>query len=72
VATSPVRNLIKEGKTHQLRNVLLTGARDGMVTLEQSLTTLVRDGVIRYEDAVLRSSNAGDIGSAVRLSGSAA
>ena len=30
VATPAVRNLIKEGKTHQLRNSLVTGSRDGM------------------------------------------
>ncbi len=72
VATSAARNLIKEGKTHQLRNVLLTGQREGMRTLEQSLTALVRDGVVRYEDAVPRSLYPDEIGSAVRLSGSAA
>jgi twitching motility protein PilT len=55
VATSAVRNLIKEGKTHQLRNTLVTGQRDGMVTLEQSLSDLVRAGVVDYEDAVPRS-----------------
>jgi twitching motility protein PilT len=55
VADTAIRNLIKEGKTHQLRNSLLTGQRDGMVTLEQSLSTLVRTGQITYEDAVARS-----------------
>ena len=38
VGTSSVRNLIKEGKPHQLRNSLVTGSRDGMNTLEQSLS----------------------------------
>jgi twitching motility protein PilT len=55
VANSAARNLIKEGKTHQLRNVLVTGQREGMVTLEQSLSALVRAGVVRHEDAVARS-----------------
>jgi twitching motility protein PilT len=55
VATPAVRNLIKEGKTHQLRNSLVTGQRDGMVTFEQSLSTLVQAGLVRYEDAVARS-----------------
>ncbi|MGY1728820.1 type IV pilus twitching motility protein PilT [Geodermatophilus sp. SYSU D01062] len=55
VANPAVRNLIKEGKTHQLRNVLVTGQREGMVTLEQSLSQLVRTGAVRYEDAVPRS-----------------
>jgi len=55
VATSPVRALIKEGKTHQLRNSLLTGQRDGMVTFEQSLSGLVQQNLISYEDALARS-----------------
>ena len=55
VATPAVRNLIKEGKTHQLRNSLVTGARDGMTTLEQSLSHLVQQGVVGLDDAVARS-----------------
>jgi twitching motility protein PilT len=55
VGTPAVRNLIKEDKTHQLRNQLVTGHRDGMVTLEQSLSALVQNGVITHEDAVARS-----------------
>ena len=44
VANSAVRNLIKEGKTHQLRNSLMTGQREGMITLEQSLSALIQAG----------------------------
>lgn len=61
VATPSVRNLIKEGKTHQLRNSLLTGSRDGMVTLEQSLSELVQSGVVDVEEAAARSLYAKDI-----------
>jgi twitching motility protein PilT len=55
VANSAVRNLIKEGKTHQLRNQLVTGSQDGMVTFEQSLSALVQAGIVSYEDAIARS-----------------
>jgi len=55
VANTAIRNLIKEGKTHQLRNVLVTGQQEGMVTFEQSLSALVRSGSISYDDAVARS-----------------
>jgi twitching motility protein PilT len=55
VANSAVRNLIKEGKTHQLRNALVTGAKDGMVTFEQSVSYLIQSGVVSYDDAVARS-----------------
>jgi twitching motility protein PilT len=55
VATPAVRNLIKEGKTHQLRNALVTGQREGMTTIEHSMNLLVASGVVAYEDAVVRS-----------------
>ncbi|MGN6475151.1 MAG: type IV pilus twitching motility protein PilT, partial [Mycobacteriales bacterium] len=52
VATSGVRNLIREGKTNQLRNSLVTGQQDGMQTLEMSLNELMANGVISYEEAL--------------------
>jgi twitching motility protein PilT len=55
VANAAVRNLIKESKTHQLRNCLVTGTQDGMITFEASLSALVQSGTISYEDAVARS-----------------
>ena len=55
VATHATRSLIRDGKSNQLRNVLLTGSEDGMQTLEASLSELVANGVVTYEDAVARS-----------------
>jgi twitching motility protein PilT len=55
VANAPVRNLVKEGKTNQLRNQIVTGQRDGMQTLETSLNALVRAGAVSYDEAVTRS-----------------
>jgi twitching motility protein PilT len=55
VATTPIRNLIKEGKSRQIRNVVATGQREGMVTLEASLSALVSKGLITHDDAVARS-----------------
>lgn len=55
VANSAVRNLIKEGKTHQLRNSLSTGQREGMLTFEHSLAALVKTGAISYDEALARS-----------------
>jgi len=66
VATAPVRALIKEGKTHQLRNSVLTGQRDGMVTFEQSLSMLLQRNLISYEDAIARSLHPKDIAVAPR------
>jgi twitching motility protein PilT len=51
VANNAVRNLIREGKTRQLRNVITTSQSEGMHTLEMSLTDLVAAGTIDYETA---------------------
>jgi twitching motility protein PilT len=55
IANSAVRNLIRDGKTHQLRNSLLTGHREGMVTIEQSLSALVTEGRVSLEEAQAHS-----------------
>lgn len=68
VATPAVRNLIKEGKTHQLRNSLVTGAQDGMITLEQSLSRLIQDGIVSEEEAAARSLYPKDIEARPRYS----
>jgi twitching motility protein PilT len=52
VATNAVRNLVREGKTRQLRNALTTGQAEGMQTLEMSLSQLVYRRTISYADAV--------------------
>ena len=67
VATTAVRNLVKEGKPSQLRNVLVTGQKEGMVTFEQSLSALVRAGMVSYEDAVARSLYPREVEPAERL-----
>jgi len=52
LANHAVRNLIREGKTQQIRNVVATHSSEGMQTLEQSLTGLVADGIVDYDLAV--------------------
>ena len=47
--TPAVRNLIREGKTHQIYSVLQTGSASGMQTMDTSLATLVREGKITPE-----------------------
>jgi len=61
VATHGIRNLIREGKTRQIRNLVATGQRDGMQTLEASLTDLVARGVVSYEEALLSTLHAEDV-----------
>jgi len=52
IPNAAVRNLIREGKTHQMPNVIQTGAQEGMQSLEQSLRDLYQRQLIGYEDAV--------------------
>ena len=55
IATQAVRNLVREGKTHQLRNVMHGGRADGMQTLETSLNERIDAGLITVEEALSRS-----------------
>lgn len=51
IANPAVRNMIREAKTHQIDNVIRTSADIGMVSLERSLVSLVREGVISVQKA---------------------
>ncbi len=57
VPTPGVRNLIREGKTHQIYSLIQTGAAHGMQTMDASLAGLVRAGRISQETAETRTSN---------------
>ncbi|MEX2514680.1 MAG: PilT/PilU family type 4a pilus ATPase [Candidatus Paceibacterota bacterium] len=52
-----IANLIREGRTHEIDNVLQTSAEAGMVTLNQSLAGLVRSGEVEVADAMRFSRN---------------
>jgi twitching motility protein PilT len=51
VATGAVRNIIREGKTHQLDAVIQTGAEYGMQSMDRALIALVQAGKITYDEA---------------------
>jgi twitching motility protein PilT len=55
VPTPAVRNLIREGKTHQIYSAIQTGASFGMQTMDTSLAELVRRNIITRELAEARS-----------------
>jgi twitching motility protein PilT len=48
-ATPAIRNLIREGKTHQIYSAMQAGAQHGMQTMDQHLADLVKAGRITYE-----------------------
>ena len=47
-----IRNLIREGKTYQIDNIIQTTAADGNMLIETSLINLIRQGLITKEDAI--------------------
>lgn len=51
VGTPAVRNIIREGKTHQLDAVIQTGAEFGMQSMDKTLVNLIHAGTISYEEA---------------------
>lgn len=51
VANSAVRNIIREGKTHQLDSVIQTGSDQGMQSLDKTLVNTVKSGKITREEA---------------------
>jgi twitching motility protein PilT len=57
VPTPAVRNLIREGKTHQIYSALQTGGAHGMQTMDAALADLVRRNKITRELAEARSSS---------------
>lgn len=52
VANSAVKNLIREGKTHQLTNIIQTSASEGMISLDKVLAELVSKGEITLDNAL--------------------
>ena len=57
IADSAVRNLIREGKTHQISSVIQTSAAEGMVGLDKVLAELVSRGEITIESALTWAQN---------------
>jgi len=57
VATPAIRSLVRDGKTHQIVSDIQTGVQHGMISLDHTLLELVKQRMVRYEDALAKSSN---------------
>jgi twitching motility protein PilT len=51
MANEAVKNLLREGKSRQLRNTMIGAQQEGMQTMEMDLARLVASGIISYETA---------------------
>ncbi|MCB9890221.1 MAG: type IV pilus twitching motility protein PilT [Planctomycetes bacterium] len=69
VATSAVRSLIREGKTPQILNVLQTGSKSGMASLENVLARYVRERIVELDHAIEKANRPDEV---VKLAGEAA
>ena len=59
IATSAVRNLVREQKVFELPSIIQMSSKDGMQTLDQSLADLVRGKIVTEENAMKASSDQG-------------
>ena len=51
LANSAIRNIIREGKSHQIDAVIQTSSREGMQTMDRTLANFVQEGRITYDEA---------------------
>ncbi len=57
IGTTAVRNLIREGKIHQIPSVMQTSQSIGMQTMEMALANLLEKGLITRETAIEKAPN---------------
>ena len=53
LASPAIRNLIRDGKTHQIASSIQTSAKDGMKLMDTSIRELLQAGIIDYKTAVM-------------------
>ncbi|MDA8048225.1 MAG: type IV pili twitching motility protein PilT, partial [Actinomycetota bacterium] len=61
VATPAIRNMIREGKVHQIYSSMQAGGKYGMQTMDQSLADLVRSGAVALDVALERCHHEDDL-----------
>jgi twitching motility protein PilT len=57
IANAGIRSLIRAGKSQQIYSIIQSGAKFGMHTLDQSLLSLCRRGIVSYGEAIQKTSN---------------
>jgi twitching motility protein PilT len=55
IASPAVRNLIREGKTHQIPSMIQTGKKYGMILLDDSIMDLYKKGLISAEEGYAKA-----------------
>ena len=70
--TTAVRNLIREGKIHQIPGTMQVSQKDGMQTMDMALQSLVSRGLVAKEEAQAKSTNPNLFGGGFAMGGVAA
>ncbi len=55
IGTSAVRNVIREGKTHQIPQLLEMGTGERMISMERSLANFIKQGTVTVDEALAKS-----------------
>lgn len=56
-ANTTICSQIRDGKIHQIDNSILSGRAQGMMTMDDSIEKLVKDGIISKENALMYATN---------------
>ena len=70
--TTAVRNLVREGKIHQIPGTMQVSQKDGMQTMDMALQNLVSRGLVSKEEAQSKSTNPNLFGGGLSMGGVAA
>lgn len=57
IANNAIQNMIREGKVHQMDNVIYAGASEGMITMDADIFRLYQQGRVSKDNALLYSTN---------------
>ena len=57
MSTNALRNVIREGRTFEIPNIIHTGGNDGMIGMDKALADLVRGGLVKLEEAQAFAAN---------------
>jgi twitching motility protein PilU len=67
INTPLVSDLIKKGEVHLLKEQMKRGAEQGMITFDQSLYNLYKEGEISYDDAIMHADSANEVRLMIKL-----
>lgn len=57
MSNNAVKNVVREGRTYELANIIHTSSSEGMISLDKFLADLVRKGLVKLEDAMAYANN---------------